>query len=211
MIFHHLSSLQLLSGANLLLGLLKRHLLSAPEALPLWYSQPPFYLSLSEWVSAIPNSRDPLRHCLLPSPPVSSSCENTCYQARVNPCFLPSHNISFSFQPHFRPSCFSLDKPLHLILELLKTLLGQKYPQTSLVVQWLRNRLQSAGVTGLMPGSRRSPTWCEATKPLCATTMSLCSTAWEPQALKPTHPGACALQQEVSAMRSPSTSMKSSP
>ena len=170
LLFHHLSSLQLLSGANLLLGLLKHHLLSSPEDLPLWCSQPPFCLSLGEWVSAIPNSRDLLPHCLLPSLPVSSSCENTCYQARVNPCFLPSHNISFSFHPHFRPSCFSLDKPPHLILELLKTLLGQKYPQASLVVQWLRNRLQSAGDTALMPGSRRSSICCEATKPLCATT-----------------------------------------
>ena len=125
LLFHHLSSFQLLSGANLLLGLLKHHLLSSPEDLPLWCSQPSFYLSLGEWVSAIPNSRDPCPHCLLPSPLVSSSCENTCYQARVIPCFLPSHNISFSFRPHFRPSCFSLDKPLHLILELLKTVVSK--------------------------------------------------------------------------------------
>lgn len=59
--------------------------------------------------------------------PVLSSYENTCNQARVPTSFLLSSFICFNFQHHFPPSCSSLDKRLHLAVEL-KSFLSRKYP-----------------------------------------------------------------------------------
>lgn len=71
---------------------------------PLFGVQSTTLLSVSVQGAVVPNGRDPSPTSCFPAPcPVSSSRENMCYQAHVNPCFLLSHNISFNFQPHFHP------------------------------------------------------------------------------------------------------------
>lgn len=126
---HQLSPLQLLSGQPPPRSA-EAPLLSPPEG-PSLGVQSTTLLFVSVQGAAVPNGRDPSPTSCYPAPcPVSSSRENTCYQTHVNPCFLLSHNISFNFQPHFHPSCSSLDKHLHLVLELLKPL-GSKIPSPS--------------------------------------------------------------------------------
>ena len=79
-----------------------------------------------------------------------------------------------------------------------------KSPGTSLVIQWLRIRLSTQGTrVGSWVWEDTTCQW--ATKPTHHNYWATGSRACELQLLKPAHPGACALQREATAMRSPGT------
>ena len=79
-----------------------------------------------------------------------------------------------------------------------------KSPGTSLVIQWLRIRLSTQGTrVGSLVWEDTTCQW--ATKPTHHNYWATGSRACELQLLKPAHPGACALQREATAMRSPGT------